>query len=325
MKRIMLLLSTILFCGLILLLLEAGTRILLPEINFQDTDQALLRSKAYGDTYGWQPNATGICFGKKVTIDELGFRKMAAPQNYDASWFVLGDSVTFGVGVDTEDTYVQLLQNSLPNVRVWNSAVIGYDLKNYRDTLNHFTVETGLIPRPRRVLLFLCPNDIDLNSAFAQDLSVKPFNSGYIESVLSFLRRNSKFYMVVKNIVFDRSRAYFQHDLRLYQEAGEGLQESFRILDELNTSLRDRNIELTVVITPYEYQLRKKEDQYLLPQKILTSYFQEKGIPYIDAYEYFARADGDERQYFLYGDFAHFSKKGHQMVFDLLKERLNKQ
>ncbi|MGB7923337.1 MAG: SGNH/GDSL hydrolase family protein [Pyrinomonadaceae bacterium] len=325
MKRLILLLSSILFCGLILLLFEAGTRVLVPGINFQDSDRSLLRPKAYGESYGWQPGATGICFGKRVTIDDLGFRKMSAPQSYDASWLILGDSVTFGVGVDTEETFVQLLQNNMTNVRLWNTAVIGYDTRNYKDTLNHFTVETKTIPLPQKVLLFLCLNDIDLNSSFDKDLSFKPFDSGYVESLLSFLRRKSKFYMFVKNVVFDRSRAYFQHDLQLYKEAGPGLAESLSILDEMNTSLRERNIELTVVITPYEYQLRKKEAQYLLPQKVLTTYFQEHGIPYIDTYEYFDRAGGDGRQYFLYGDFAHFSKKGHQVVFDLLKERFQKQ
>jgi lysophospholipase L1-like esterase len=325
MKRIVLLLFTILFCGLILLLLEAGTRILKPEINFQDSDRSLLRPMAYGDSYGWQPGATGVCFGKKVTIDELGFRKMVSPQSYNASWLILGDSVTFGVGVDTEDTYVQLLQNSLATVRLWNTAVIGYDLKNYRDTLNHFTVETDVIPRPQRVLLFLCLNDIDLNSTFEDDLNIKPFSSSYVESALSFLRRKSKFYMLVKTVAFDRSRAYFQHDFQLYKEPNPGLAESLRILDDLSASLRDRHIEFTVVLTPYEYQLRKKEEQYLLPQKILTAHFQESGIPFIDAYEYLARAGGDGRQYFLYGDFAHFSKKGHQVVFNLLSERLKKE
>lgn len=57
------------------------------------------------------------------------------------------------------------------------------------------------------------------------------------------------------------------------------------MLNDMNTSLRARNIEFTILLSPYEYQLRKKEDQYLLPQKILTTYFQEQGIPYIDAYE----------------------------------------
>ena len=321
-KRILLLLSSILLCLVILLVLEAGTRILMPGINFQDSDRALLRKNAYGNSYGWEPNATGTSFGKKVTIDEYGFRKLTSPQKYDSSWLILGDSVTFGVGVETQDTFVQLLQNSLPTIRLWNSAVIGYDMKSYRDTLNHFTVETAIIPRPQRVLLFTCLNDIDLQGSFDQDLSIKPFKVSYVESLLSFLRRRSKFYMVVKHVAFDRSRAYFLHDLQLYQRAVPEMAEALSILNEMNTSLRERNIEFMVVILPYEYQLRKKEDQYLLPQKILTAYFKEKGIPYIDAYEYFERAEGDTKQYFLYGDFAHFSEKGHQMVYQMLRERL---
>jgi hypothetical protein len=321
-KRIALLLFSILFCLVILLVLESVTRVLLPEINFQDSDRALLRQRAYGDSYGWEPNATGICFGKQVAIDEFGFRRLTAPGSYDSSWLVLGDSVAFGVGVDAEDTFVQLLQNNLPHTRVWNTSVIGYDMRNYQDTLKHFTVETEILPRPQRVLLFICLNDIDLQSTFEKDLSVTPFKSGYVESLLSFLRRRSKFYMFIKNVVFDRSRAYFMHDLQLYQKRGPELSESLAIIDNMNTSLRERSIKFTVVILPYEYQLRKKEAQNLLPQQAFGSYFKEKGIDYIDAYEYFERAPDDKQQYFLYGDFAHFSKKGHQLVSDLLKERL---
>ena len=100
-KKLTLLLASLVFCALIILLLEVGTRILWPEINAQDTEQSLLRPQAFGDSYGWQPQATGTSFGKTVFIDEFGFRKISSPEHYTDSWIILGDSVTFGVGVET--------------------------------------------------------------------------------------------------------------------------------------------------------------------------------------------------------------------------------
>src|SRR5687768_7200136 len=112
-KRFVLLLASVIFPLTLLLVLEAGTRLLKPEINYQDTERTLLRENAFGTSYGWKQNASGICFGKRVYTDGDGFRKMASPESYKDSWLMLGDSVTFGVGVETRDTFAQLLQDEM--------------------------------------------------------------------------------------------------------------------------------------------------------------------------------------------------------------------
>lgn len=321
-KRTLLLSFSLVLFVITLLLLEAGTRILKPQISFQDTERSLLREKAFGETNGWVPNASGICFGKTVFTDDFGFRKMSSPEKYDASWLILGDSVTFGVGVETKDTYVQLLQNNFPTVKLWNTAVIGYDLRNYRDVLYHLVKERQAIPNLRKVILFFCLNDVVLSYNLNKGADEGIERSQYIEPVLSFLRRNSKFYILMKNTVSDRSLYYFQRDYQHYKDASEDFAASMKILDEINGFLRERNINLSVVILPYEYQLRKKEEQYLLPQKLITAFLKEKGISYTDAYESFVQVGDNVGENFLYADFTHLSTKGHQVIFNLLKERL---
>ncbi|MCI0660655.1 MAG: hypothetical protein L0220_06235, partial [Acidobacteria bacterium] len=209
-KRIALLILSTTLCLMMLLLLEAGTRFFRPEIGFQDTEKSLQNRRAFGNTWAWVPNASGICFGKRVVIDEFGFRKTTAPENYTSSWLVLGDSVTFGVGVDTEDTYIQLLQDSLPKVKLWNTAVLGYDFRNYKDVLHHWLIENQSIPNIKKVLMFICLNDIDINSTADENPRIQPVSSNHIEKVISFFRRNSKFYILLKNAVSDRSKVYFQ-------------------------------------------------------------------------------------------------------------------
>jgi lysophospholipase L1-like esterase len=321
-KRFALLLSSVIFSLALILLLEAGTRIIKPEINFQDTERSLLREKVYGETYGWQPNATGICFGEKVYIDEFGFRKINSPQNYKDSWLILGDSVTFGVGVETKDTYAQLLQDDHPEARVWNTAVIGYDARNYRDVFYQLVSDDKRLPNLKRVLLFFCLNDIDLDAKLETAQGKRPSNSRFAESLLSFLRRNSKFYILAKNTFSDRSKFYFKQDYQLYANSSENFTETMNILGEISNYLRERNIDFTVVILPYEYQLRERNEQNLLPQKRLGASLAEKSISYVDAYDYFAR-QSDAKEDYLYADFGHFSKKGHRIVFNLVKERLN--
>jgi lysophospholipase L1-like esterase len=321
-KRFALLISSVIFSMVLVLLLEAGTRIISPEINFQDTERGLLREMAFGNTYGWKPKAEGVCFGKRVYIDEFGFRKLASPQDSKDSWLILGDSVTFGVGVETKDTYAQLLQDDHPQTRIWNTAVIGYDARNYRDVFYRLMAGEQGLKNLKRVLLFFCLNDVDLDEEMGKALGSRPNRSQVTESLLSFLRRNSKLYILAKNIFSDRSKFYFTQDYQLYKDKSDSFSETMSILSEMDAYSRDRNIEFSVVILPYEYQLRARNEQNLLPQKRLTAYLSEKGISYIDAYDYFAREEGDVKEDYLYADFGHFSMKGHRVVFNLLKERL---
>ncbi len=322
-KRFVLLLSSLLFSLLLVLLLEAFTRILKPEINFQDTERSLLRERAFGDTYGWRPEATGISFGKRVVIDSHGFRKMNVPDSYEESWLILGDSVTFGVGVETEETFAQLLQYELPHARIWNTSVIGYNTRNYRDVLYNLTAgnPNEVTTKLERVLLFFCLNDIDLGQVMEMDFGAES-NLGFRDRLLIFLRRHSKFYILMKNKVSDRSRFYFIHDQRLYTDEGMNFTESMRILSEVNDYLRNRGVRFTVVILPYEYQLRAREEQNLIPQRRLAAFLSERGIDFIDAYDALARSGQGSADNYLYADFGHFSKKGHKVVFELLKERL---
>ena len=185
-KRFALLLTSVIFPLCLILLLEAGTRIIRPEINFQDTERGLLREKAFGETYGWKPDAAGVCFGKRVFIDEFGFRKISSPRNYQDSWLILGDSVTFGVGVETRDTYAQLLQDAHPEARVWNTAVIGYDARNYRDVFYHLAAGNESLKNLKRVILFFCLNDVDLDEQLEKDLGKRPTRSHFTEMLPSF-------------------------------------------------------------------------------------------------------------------------------------------
>lgn len=316
-KRVALLLSSLLFCVFLLLLFEVGVRLFGPTINFQGTEMSLQRQGVFGTAHGWVPNASGLCFGKQVEIDEHGFRKQNSPQEYDSSWLILGDSVTFGVGVDGDDTYIQLLQNKLQRVRLWNTSVIGYDIDNYKSVLNHFLAESQKIPNIKKVILFFCLNDVDLVEGNSH---VQPPSSEFAGKVLSLLGRNSKSYILLKDMISDRSKFYYQHDSGLYEDSAGKFTKAMRIMSEIQAALRAKNIDFSVVILPYEYQLRTKEEQHLLPQKRLAQYFQENGIRYIDAYEYFDRSGLSTKETFLYADFCHLSKTGHQVMANLLKE-----
>lgn len=308
-------LFSILFFLFIIFLSELSTRLLFPGINCQDTQLSLFQEQVFGDSFGWRPNAIGTSFDDKVVIDELGFRKMAVPDHSNVSWLILGDSITFGVGVKTESTFVGLLQKECPNTRIWNTAVVGYAIENYKDVINYF-IETkkGI----QKVLLFYSLNDL------YKSINFRPTVSG-IKKLFFFFKQNSKFYMLIKNLLFDRSKSYFFYDSNLYEENEPNFVEATKILKEINNQLKLNDIDFLIVILPYEYQIRSKEDKFLIPQKILGKKFEEFGISYIDAYEYFVKPGKDSRTFYLYADPMHFSITGHKVIFDMLRKKLIKE
>ncbi len=300
----------IIFPVLLILGLEILTRTLFPHINHQDTETSLFASSGRQISFGWKPGAKGVCFGQEVEIDLLGHRRMAGPEQWETSWLILGDSVAFGVGVRPEETFVGLLQSAFPTIKMWNTAVVGYAIENYQEVMLDFVLNTCKV---EKVLMFYCLNDVDepIKSIVAP--------TG-IDKILSFLRRNSKFYMLLKGILADRSKTYFLYDLQNYIHHNPRFNKTLHILDEIHGFLENRGIEFVIIILPYEYQLREEKEAHLKPQHLLSKHLRERNISYYDATECIANKDYDSRQLFLHGDAMHYSKDGHRIVYNCVKE-----
>ena len=109
-KRLAKALSTVIINLLIFLtlvgIIEGSVRFLKPEIGPQNLDRRLFDPYKYGQTYGYKPLAKGEEFGALFITDENGFRTKSRSLQHNASGqiFVLGDSVSVGVGVEAEQT-----------------------------------------------------------------------------------------------------------------------------------------------------------------------------------------------------------------------------
>ena len=132
--------SSLVVCLLILLLGEAYARIF-SDVPFLGHSRNLFITNAYGTSYGNVRNSYGISFGVKVYTDEHGFRisnnESVYQQDYDKSILILGDSVGFGPGVKADKTFVGLLKNNLL-MKVYNSSVIGYNIRDYKNVIDNF-------------------------------------------------------------------------------------------------------------------------------------------------------------------------------------------
>jgi len=302
---------------LLLLALEYLVRWSFPEINHQDAELSLLLPPAPGQSLvRWRPGASGIVFGESVSIDPYGYRDLQTGTPVSGpSWLLVGDSVTFGVGVDAKETFAGQLQAAHPEIKVWNSAVIGYSIGDYLDVIKEFLAK----PKPPSlVILFFCLND----PAPRFQLAAGPVSLR--EKVLGLLRRHSKLYMLMKGTFADRSKIYFSNDLAYYDPANPAFQQTVNVLGEIHGLLANARIPFLVVVLPYEYQLRHKDAKDLAPQRLLDVKLHELGIPTLDLYDRFAATGRPSTDHFLYADAMHLSREGHELVFRTVNSELEK-
>ena len=114
-----------------------------------------------------KPLADMRIFGARVQTNELGFRdnrpRVPAKEPGEFRIVVLGDSFTFGPGVEYERLYTSLLRSRLarahPQVTLVNLAVEGYNIIQYEAVLE----EVALGLQPDLVLVAMFPvNDFEL-------------------------------------------------------------------------------------------------------------------------------------------------------------------
>jgi lysophospholipase L1-like esterase len=228
----------------------------------------------------------------------------------------LGDSVTFGVGVATEETFVGRLQNSFPTLKIWNTAVIGYNVENYETVVRDFLANRKDISQ---VILFFTLNDLGDNRLSA------PRDRGWLSEVHVRVQRHFALVRLLTGLAFDRSKRTFLHDAGLYQRENTRLARSHRILAEVKAELERHGIDLLIVLLPYEYQVRMKQEADLRPQTLLKTQLERRRISFLDTYEAFARSGEDSRRFYLYLDPMHLSSHGHEIVFDAVAERLGRE
>jgi hypothetical protein len=304
-------------------------------INFLGVSRGLFVSRAFGDSYGNRPDYRGEAFGAQVQTDANGFRIDPAfrePRGGDAV-LILGDSVSFGVGVDAAKTVGGLLQRSIPQVRFYNSSAIGYGLHDYANVVGTFVPKKTDI---KYALLFYCLNDIYDTSAEEIEAAVQevngtastpsPFSSfrAFALSTNSFLRSRSKLYLYLKTVLTDPSMRYFKQDLAEYQRRLSHIDDSLQPLQTMAEELATRKIAFEVFVMPYEAQVRTQEKSAFLPQTLVDDFLRNNGIPYYDAASAFLQSGLPAQNLYLYGDPMHLSEQGHRLSFQFANSELAK-
>jgi len=126
---------------------------------------------------GWSPikNANYVYNGLKISINSVGFRSSEVDPSKEHI-LVVGDSVTFGVGVSDDETLPYFLgrriQEKYKNIQVLNLGVPGYGIDQYYLRLKQHIVDL----KPKIIIVLICSrNDLADSSSENPYGKKKPF------------------------------------------------------------------------------------------------------------------------------------------------------
>ncbi|GIV34810.1 MAG: hypothetical protein KatS3mg031_2345 [Chitinophagales bacterium] len=225
-----------------------------------------------------------------VYYDEQRRREGYFP-NREKELAIIGDSFVFGEGVKEEGTLGYLLATRWKEYNVINRGKPGADV-----TYARAAVKAILEQRPciRDVIYFFNLNDAILS----REVSTEQERIIDLQNVRwkrdSFFRKilaKSRIYrMWERYVVLQReTRLTIENYKDVYSAEKNqfGLDETFRILEEMNRLCRKNNVTLHIVIYPLLYKDLKGQYPFAAAHKTILSTCRQRGIGCLDAYEAF--------------------------------------
>ena len=273
------------------------------------------------------PNKVFTVFGKKSKTDENGFVVPLNNFSYDMSkkfYLILGDSVTYGVGVEEEDSFVGILRKK--NKNLLNTAISGHNLESYLYILkkNNAKFKNNI----EKIVIFLCLNDavshqgVVLKEKLNKSNSKENFFENYVKNDLVlraniFLRERSYLYVYIKSIFSNPIERHYNYMNKLYDNE-ENLIKFKNNLIQINKFSKKNNLKLNFVLLPYAHQIRNNcEKKFIKPQNEINKMFNSLNLNLNDYTNRFCEKF-NKNDLFLSYDPVHLSKYGHKYVSELL-------
>lgn len=316
-NKIFVLLITLVFC---FLLGELIIRLYLGHKTIYDIEMSRYSMSIKTDSenpligHVHKPNSSGRLMDVMVNINSDGLRDREYPiQNSGKNRMIfLGDSLTFGWGVEQEDTFDNVIEQKLNSKHP--TEIINFGTGNYNTVqeLNLF-LEKGLKYNPDKVVLFY----------FINDAEVTPKKSRLwflaYSRLLSFYW--SRVHVALNNVFESQSFDEYYADLYRTDQAGWiNTQNAFLKLKDV---CREHDIDLKIVLLPELHNLTNypfKEEYGLV-----SSFLHDNDISHLDLTPMF---EGYENSMDLWVslDDAHPNKLAHKMIaeysLDFISDKL---
>jgi len=332
--------KNIIYILCLLLFFEITIRIF--ENFFLETNVSTLYSyiNMYKDYYTIKPN-TLITQPERYgdityEINSYGFRNQFKV-NGNYKFLFLGDSITFGLGVQGYDIFSTLISNELNNksrkVSCINLSMFGYTPWNELNVLK----EIGLKFKPDQIILQLYMNDF-----YNSSNNIKKTDS------TNNLRTAVNTLVALKNMVINQSalfrrlrqivqrtnyicfhnfrRKYFINTLndREPQSINNLFMQfkiediiSFQHIKEISDIAKKYNIPFKIILTPNEIQLFTDKFDHINDK--IFKFCQNNNIQFFDMLKPFRLSNNKEH---IFNDGLHLSPLGHQILCDYFIEHI---
>jgi lysophospholipase L1-like esterase len=245
---------------------------------------------------------------------------------------VLGDSVTFGLGVAQEKIYAARLQDLLgPAWEVVNLAIFAYDPRHELAALRG----DGLGHRPRLVLLQIYLNDLALPPAGEPPAAGRPSLGLRLIAARNRILYASSLYRRLHQVATGLTYHLF-HDLRrlrfprtlndaeprhklayLAARPEDSAVEAFAVIAAIDALARDHGASFLLLLSPDEVQLF--DDRWDGINRRLESFCRSRSIALVDPLPALRREPERHR---LFLDGVHLSARGHALLARLLAEEV---
>jgi lysophospholipase L1-like esterase len=339
---------------LTLLVAELLVRMVIPQnTSFYDYGQFAQRSTLVGQETELLPNASNPGYtGVSVETNSVALRDREIVLPKPAGTYrvlTIGDSVTFGYGVELDEIYLKVLESELnaesggTRFEVINGGLIAGSLSYHYHFLRRSAEELD----PDMIVIGLVLNDIKPYAEFTLDLVQPVFEEeepGLARRINTAMRENSHLYQMVyanlKGILFGLGVLDVNNMLGYnFVALGDATEEleftwerTFWVLENIFSLAREKGFAVALVVFPLEIQLNEAAlneyreklglrlgDNALNgdPQRRLREFAAAQDVPYVDLLPAFRKQQADKlylRNKAISHDPVHPSPFGHRVA-----------
>jgi len=275
-------------------------------------------------------------FRVRIQINDFGLRNTEPVSNADGRIWVVGDSMTFGWGVEANERYSGVIADKV-GLKTYNVASPGTDLCGYQALLAN--MPNNLTPRAV-VLGLILENDIAIYdcveraSRHKEQVQQDPEMTFLSGDTLIDKRVLTKYSAIYNFVAVSLKRVDLFKEIlsfvgiikpiNTYRDplAGEEFDRSVASsIAEIETfrKMLPADTPFLVVVAPGRFELNSGDALYSRLRKAVVGALTDKGIPVVDPFESFKKA-GYGPTHFAHD--GHWTVLGHRLAGDAAAERL---